>query len=873
MQISPIYLWETKVKQVVSNIEKVSVIKLKSVMREDIRLLNSFKPLHLSIAFCLFLVITIGACSSDPDLPKDVEAAIVNVPDKLDYNLHVKPILSDRCFACHGPDKNKQKGGLRLDLAVAYDKKTESGRKAIVSGNLAKSDMFHRIISNDPEFMMPTPESHLSLTAEEKAVLVKWIKEGAEYKEHWSLVPPGEVKIPEVRNSQWVKNPIDNFALAKLEAKGLVPNKEASKEALIRRLSFDLTGLPPTIEEIDAFLADKSQDAYERVVNRLLTSPHFGERMAVDWLDASRYADTHGYQDDGMRNVSPWRDWVISSFNRNLPYNKFITWQLAGDLLSKPTRDQILATCFLRNHPQSQEGGIIDEEYRIEYVADRVNTFGKAFLGLSVECARCHDHKYDPITQKNFYQLFAFFNNNNESGEIPYSGEASPSMILTKPETDKILNYINRLQIPQLKKQIDKRLYRKKFESWLASAQKQRETYSAITSGITGHFTFDEKDIKNLAKDSLTCITKVEDGKGPIPTQGKFGKGLKLPGDMSISFSKHLNFERNEPFSLSFWVNVLNKGEVGPLFSRTNGHLDNWRGYLCELNKDGTMTIGLNHVTPDNCITLRTKEKLPYQKWANLTLTYNGSSKAAGVKLFINGTEAHFDIINDNLTQSIFTSKENNLWFVQDFKFGAAWGNSMSNVSFDEFKAYKRQLSTLEVRQLAGSANLIPRLLKVPTARLKPVHKDQLFQYYLSSIDKTYDSLLTKLSQVRGKENEILTEQEAIMVYKELKTPRQTFILDRGAYDAPTIKVQPGTPESVLPFDESFPKNRLGLARWLTSEKQPLFSRVAVNRFWQQCFGQGIVKTSDDFGNQGELPTHLELLDWLAYSFRTEGWM
>ena len=841
-------------------------------MKVDHRLVT-IRPLYITVAICLFFIAMIAACSSRPEIPLDIESAMAKLPEKLDYNIDVKPILSDRCFACHGPDKNKQKGGLRLDLAVAYDKVTESGRKAIVPGNLEKSDLFHRIIANDPDVIMPTPSSHLTLTAQEKAILIKWVQDGAEYKPHWSLVAPQESKIPEVKNEKWIKNPIDNFVLAKLEAKGLSPSKEAPKETLIRRLSFDLTGLPPTIEEIDAFTADKSPHAYEKVVNRLLKSPHFGERMAVDWLDAARYADTHGYQDDGMRNVYPWRDWVISSFNRNLAYDKFVTWQLAGDLIPKPTKQQIVATCFLRNHPQSQEGGIIDEEYRTEYVADRVNTFSKAFLSLSIECARCHDHKYDPITQKNYYQLFAFFNNNNESGEIPNAGEASPSLILTKPETQKILNYINALELPPLQKQLDdKNLYKKEFEVWLAEARKQSGRYSDITEGMIGHFTFDDKVLKNFVKDSLKCETKIEKGKGPFPVKGMFETGLKVTGDMEIGFNKFLNFERNEPFSISLWLNVDKPGEKGPLFSRTGGDLYGWRGYLCDLNKDGTISIGFNYVAPDNCITLKTIEKLPYKKWNNLTLTYDGSSKAAGIKLFLNGKETHIDVVNDNLKQSIVSTLGQEAWSLMGFKLGKAAGKSISNVTYDDLKAYNRKLSTLEVRQLAGNYNIIPRLLKVSDSKLQSVHKDQLFDYYLSAHNKGYNAILKKLSQIRGKENKILTEQEAIMVYRELKTPRPTFILDRGTYDAPTTRVQPGTPESVLPFDKSYPQNRLGLAHWLTSDKQPLFSRVAVNRFWQQCFGQGIVKTSENFGNQGELPTHLELLDWMAYSFRTEKW-
>ncbi|MDQ7948684.1 MAG: DUF1553 domain-containing protein [Pedobacter sp.] len=842
------------------------------------------KATYQCMAILLIFVAIVNSCSSDPEpssakelandqkLPADVRAAMKNVPDTLDYNLHVKPILSDRCFSCHGPDRNKQKGGLRLDLVTAYDKRAESGRKAIVPGELDKSELFHRIISSDPAYMMPTPESHLSLTAQEKAILIKWIKQGAKYKKHWSLVAPQEVAIPKVKNSRWVQNPIDNFVLAKLEEKGLKPNQEASKETLLRRVSFDLIGLPPTIGELDGFLADKSPQAYEKAVDRLLRSPHFGERMAVDWLDLARYADTHGYQDDGMRNVYPWRDWVIRSFNKNLPYDQFVTWQLAGDLLPKPTRDQLVATCFLRNHPQSQEGGIVDEEYRVEYVADRVNTFGKAFLALSTECARCHDHKFDPISQKNYYQLFAFFNNNNESGEAPYTGEPSPSVILTKPETDKIIQFINKLELPKLSKELDRNIYRKSFELWLDSARRQPLAFAEIKKDLLGHFTFDSKDtLINLVRDSLRADLKsTEQGRMPKLVAGRFGNAIQLNGDLSIDFSKHLNFDRNQPFSLSMWINVP-KGEFGPLFSRSF-ILDNWRGYTCLLNKNGTVSVMFSHVAPDNCMAIESIDKIPYGKWSSLVLTYDGSSKAKGINLYIDGKALRFKVINDNLRQSILFAQNKKRHSVHNLKIGRASSKTISNVSFDEFKAYKRELSVLEVKQLAGQPHLISNLLALAPSLLKPADKERLLDFYLASSCAKYDAVLAKIYRIREKENELLTDAEEIMAYKELKTPRPTFILDRGSYDAPRKRVMPSTPENVLAFDPNLPKNRLGLAKWLTSEKQPLFARVAVNRFWQQCFGQGIVKTTEDFGNQGEFPTHLELIDWLAITFRKEGW-
>jgi hypothetical protein len=621
---------------------------------------------------------------------------------------------------------------------------------------------------------MPTPESHLSLSAEEKAILIRWIQDRAEYKPHWSLVAP--VK-PEVKNTPWVKNPVGRFVLAKLEEKGLKPNSEASKETLIRRVSLDLTGLPPTLKEIDAFLADKSPDAYEKVVDRLLKSPHYGERMAVDWLDVARYADTHGYQDDGLRNAYPWRDWVISAFNRNLSYDKFITWQLAGDLLPEASKEQLIATSFLRNHPQSQEGGIVEEEYR------------------------------------------------------------------------------------------------ENFEKWLRIAAQQPQRYSQSAQGLAGHFTFDGKAPVNLARSPFKgWLSGGEEGDGPVPTAGKYGKGLRLDGDMSVDFNEHFTTDRHEPITVSTWVQVLKPGEEGPLFSRTNGELDGWRGYVVDLNKDQTITIRFSHVFPDNAIHLRTRQKLSPKQWNHLALTYDGSSKANGVRFYINGKAAALVVVNDNLKQSLKFAIHKTNWGIHGFKLGRAGNKSLANVAYDEFWAYRRQLSMLEIGRLAGNAGAIEQLLRTPAAQLTAAQQDQLFEYYLLGFDKQYAGVQQKLMNVRGEENELLTDQEEVMVYRERQQPRATFLLDRGAYDAPTVRVQASTPESILPFSKDLPKNRLGLSEWLLSEEQPLFARVAVNRFWQQLFGQGIVKTADDFGNQGDMPTHPELLDWLAVTFREKGW-
>ncbi|MGV3641919.1 MAG: DUF1553 domain-containing protein [Adhaeribacter sp.] len=820
----------------------------------------------------LGLIASLASCN-EPELPAEIASEMAKLSPTLDYNIDVKPILSDRCFACHGPDKNKQKGDLRLDLPVAYDKKAESGRMALVPGNWFESEVYHRITSSDPEFIMPTPESHLSLTNQEKAILVKWIQDGAQYKTHWSLVPPEKPALPQVKNKAWPKNSIDHFVLARLEEKGLSPTQEASKETLIRRLSFDLTGLPPSIAEIDAFLADKSPKAYEKVVDRLLKSPHFGERLAVDWLDAARYADTHGYQDDGLRNVYPWRDWVISAFNRNLPYDQFVTWQLAGDLLPKPTKEQILATCFLRNHPQSQEGGLIPEEYRTEYVLDRVNTFGKTFLAYSVECARCHDHKYDPISQKSFYQLSAFFNNNNESGQTPYFGESSPTLILVDSVSEVQLQRI-RKQLQPLEKQAARRQdFQQDFEKWLSKARRQPQAFAQDSARLLGYFTFDEPQPVNLVAASPLAATaaKGRATKKPKPLAGVSGKAVRLDGDAGVSFTRHMNFERNQPFSISLWVKMLQGGEAGPIFSRTSGDLDAWRGYYCELNKDQTLSIKLTHAFPDNGLHLQTSQKLSPKQWHHLALVYDGSSKARGVQLYLDGKRAPLRILNDNLKQSILVAagpeKRRGLGA---FQLGRELRASLAHVAYDELRVYTRKLSGLEVRQHYSRQPVVEQLLAAP--QLSAYKKSLLFDYYLLAVDPRYAKLQDRLRGIRGRENKVLTEQESVMVFKETKQPRPTFLLDRGVYDAPMERVYPGTPETILAFDERLPQNRLGLSKWLLSEKQPLFARVTVNRFWQQCFGTGIVKTVDDFGNQGELPTHAALLDYLAVRFREDKW-
>jgi len=521
---------------------------------------------HQQIALLLSTVVLLSACTSEKNKEPTIAISQAKyVPDKVDFNYHVRPILSDRCYTCHGPDEAARQGGFRLDIeeAAFLALGETKDHYAIVKGAPEKSTLVQRIYSDNKREMMPPPVSNLILEDHEKAILKRWIEQGAEWKTHWSFIPPVKSDLPEIADESWPINEIDHFVLAELETQNLAPQESASKEQLIRRVTFDLTGLSPTLEEMDSFLNDETSDAYEQVIDRLLTSDAYAEHMTVQWLDIARYADTHGYQDDLERIMWPWRDWVIHAFKANMPYDQFVKWQLAGDLLPDPTKEQILATAFNRNHKITQEGGVIHEEYRVEYVADRTQTFATAFLGLTVECARCHDHKYDPIAQKDFYSLFGFFNSVPEKGVIGYDEIPEPKLTLSQKEIDEVLTFINNV-----------------------------------------------------------------------------------------------------------------------------------------------------------------------------------------------------------------------------------------------------------------------------------------------------DTL----------------EEISIMVMKDSVHPRQAYILSRGAYDKPTVPVATETPPAVLAFPENFPRNRLGLADWLTLEDNPLTARVAVNRFWQQLFGNGIVGTSNDFGNQGALPTHPELLDWLALKFVEKNW-
>lgn len=823
-----------------------------------------------------FLTLLLSACclySCSPDLPKDVAQAYKELPDKLDYNLQVKPILSDKCFACHGPDKAKQKAGLRLDAAeFAYGPLPESpGKVAIDPGSLKGSELFHRILSSDPEYLMPTPSSHLSLTAKEKAILIKWIDEGAKYKPHWAFVRPELQTPPDIKNKNWtIHNPIDNFVLAKLQEEKLQPSPEADKELLLRRVSLDLTGLPPTIAEMDVFLADQSPNAYEKQVDRLLNSPHYGEKMAVDWLDLARFADSHGYTVDRVRDMSPYRDFIIDAYNRDLPYDKFIQWQLAGDLMPNPTKEMLIATAFNRNHPQNMEGGVVEEEFQTEYVIDRTNTFGNAFLGMSVGCAKCHDHKYDPISQKNYYELFSFFNNVKEAGQISFDDAMpTPTLLLPTKDKEKIIAYINTgIREEEKKSALLKDSAKTGFEKWLDAGEYKKLSHEKIPlAGLLANFDFDKGNLKNSVDPRQEGVMKREMGQAaglPVFEKKEGGQALVLNGDDWLDLREVGVFRKSDPFSIGIRVNIPKDWKEGVIFHKSVAErLYNFRGYQLYL-KDNRLQLNMAHTAPSNAITKIAKDDVPRDQWIQLTVTYDGSSKASGFRLFLNGAEMSMETTMDQLTKDILYTP-GSLGFTANkqpaLQIGGWWrGRGFTGGKVDDIIVYDRGLTPFEIKVLAGQASWAG------------ASSEALKDYYCSAVDPGIANEQKKLRQIRSALADSTESIDELMVMQEMPHPKKAHILIRGNYDSPGEEVFPNTPPAILPFPKDLPRDRYGLAQWLTREDHPLTARVEVNRLWQNFFGAGLVKTTEDFGNQGEMPSHPQLLDWLAVTFIKSGW-
>ncbi|MEZ6059501.1 MAG: DUF1553 domain-containing protein [Planctomycetaceae bacterium] len=760
--------------------------------------------------------------------------------EPVDYASQIKPLLSDRCFVCHGPDTENRQAGLRLDLpeGIVAPLESDPDARAVVPGNVASSRLVQRIMSNDADDMMPPSGSKLSLSADEKELIARWVREGAKLSQHWSFSPIVAPQIPVVKNPAWCSNPIDFFIAARCDQAGLSPNDPAAREAIIRRATFDLTGLPPTIEEIDAFLADDSDNAYERVIDRLLASDSYGERMATEWLDVARYSDTYGYQVDRDRFVWPWRDWVIGAFNRNLPFDDFITEQLAGDLLPNPTKEQILATTFNRLHGQKVEGGSVPEEFRVEYVADRTQTVGTAFLGLTMECCRCHDHKYDPITQREYYQLFSYFNNIDEAGLYSYFTDAipTPTLRLTTDEQERHLAEATAAVEEAERRLVD---YLRSVPSSTGEGDNHTGGH-AIAASLPNQLA--HLDFEDGAVGENKSVTDAARG----------GKVVKLTGDHGIDTGVG-NFPRWQPFSVSLWLNVPKDYERAVVFHRSRAWTDaGSRGYEL-LIEGGRLSAALIHFYPGNAIRVQAADKLPLNTWTHVSMTWDGSSRANGLHLWVNGEPAPIQVVRDNLYKNITGGGGDTITIGERFRdMGLAGG------MVDDFRVFDRELTKAELATLYDGLASAPGEPAGNSAADSQIHRP--------------DELRAELQSRREALCRLQDSFEEIMVMRELPEPRPAFLLTRGAYDAHGEPVTANVPASLPPLPGGAPNNRLGFARWLTSPQHPLTARVAVNRYWQLCFGNGLVRTPEDFGSQGANPTHPLLLDWLAADFRENGW-
>lgn len=769
------------------------------------------------------------------------------------FNRDIRPILSDKCFACHGPGGTKAETDLRLDLRPAAVK-----AKAITPGKPEASELLARVASSDADLRMPPPESKLEpLTKQEIELLRRWIEAGAEYQDHWAFIPLQPITPPQAG-----LHPIDAFVQAGLAKRGLKPQPRAEKTTLLRRVTFDLTGLPPTPAEIEAFLADDSPQAFEKVVDRLLNSEAYGERMAVDWLDIARYADSYGFQVDREREMWPWRDWVIRSFNRNQPFDQFLTEQLAGDLLPNPTDDQILATAFNRLHQQESEGGSVEEEYRVEYVCDRVQTFATAFLGLTFECARCHDHKYDPIKQSEYYGLFAMFQNIDEAGLYSFftPSPPTPTLLLTTPDAKTRLVELRKLVSEQ--ETAGAKLAESRNEAFAAWLGEKRPAFAI--PGEKARYPFDELKqgkLANAIEGGQPAALKGENKLAP----GKIGQAVEFSGDDAVDLPLG-NFHRYEPFSISLWLKTPDHKDRAVVLHRSRAWTDAAsRGYEL-LIVDGKLQWSLIHFWPGNAISITTEAPLPLREWVQVVLSSDGSSTAAGLKIFVNGRPAVTKGVKDNLSKEITGGGGDNIALGERFRDRGFRGGLI-----DELRIFGRELSALEALACFDSA-AAEKVWNQPAELLAPAERELLKEYYLKNSDPAWKAHQEALLAARRNESNHIEGVREIMVMRELPQPKKAYVLFRGEYNQRREEAPPTTPAALSPFPHDAPKNRLGLARWLTDRRHPLTARVTVNRFWQAIFGRGLVRTAEDFGSQGSRPLYPELLDWLALRFIDSGW-
>jgi len=779
----------------------------------------------------------------------------------VEFNRNIRPIFSDRCFACHGPDKANRTTSLRLDTEDGVVADIGGGRFAVVPGDPTKSEIIRRITSQDDSVRMPPAYSGQPRLSDREIDLIRrWIEQGAKWQKHWSFIPPKHPALPLVNQPGWTQNTLDAFVLERLERQGLHPQSEADRATLIRRVTLDLTGLPPTPAEVDSFLNDRSPNAYEKVVDRLLQSPRYGERMAVRWLDAARYADTNGYQSDGVRSMWRWRDWVISAFNQNMPFDQFTLEQIAGDLLPNATRDQIIATAFHRNHRTNAEGGIVPEEFRVEYVVDRVDTTSAVWLGLTIGCARCHDHKYDPITQKEFYQLFAFFNNVPEKGSVYNFGNEEPFIKAPTPEQEAKLEEFDRKvsSAEQRYSAFQPELTRAQ-QVWEQSLAGEKRLDGSIRDGLIAHYPL-EGLLEAGCHEGKPVVGGSPDCNLPFEA-GRVGQAGQFDGKRFIDAGDVARFNYQDPFSLAAWIypTAANGAIMSRIEDFPQGH-----GYGLYL-KEGKVRLHITMRWTDLGLRVETADSLELNRWHHVLMTYDGKRKAKGVRIYVDGEAQKLSVLFDELNWPINPK--------DPFRIGAGEGpeNRFQGL-IDEVRVYNRTLTPeeAEVIPLLETLNEIAAI--APERRSRAQANKLAFCFLDQFAPRQIREAHCELSEARNERQAFLDTIQTVMVMQENETPRRSFVLKRGAYDAPGEAVTAGVPAVLPPLNKAWKNDRLGLARWLVDSSNPLTARVMVNRFWEMLFGVGLVKTVEDFGSQGERPIHTELLDWLATRFIDSGW-
>ena len=833
---------------------------------------------------CVGVVIFIAVL---PALARTPAASKTPQQKRITFNEHIRPILSENCFACHGPDSDNREAGLRLDRSEAAIAELDSGMRAIVPHEINKSELTARIISVDPDSVMPPPWAKIGrLSTKQVRLLKRWIKEGAEYEPHWAFVAPTKPNLGTAS-----EHPIDAIVSSRLKRRGLTIQPEADRTTLIRRASFDLTGLPPTPMEIESFNTNSEPIAYDQLIQRLLASPRYGERMAADWMDLARYSDSYGFQVDRPRpTMWPWRDWVIDAFNQNLPWDQFALWQLAGDLLPHASDKQILATAFNRLHQQENEGGSIEEEYRVAYINDRVTTFGTAFLGLTLECCRCHDHKFDPLAQKEFYSLFAFFDDVDEAGLYSFFTPATPTPKLRLPDEQMQARLAAAEEVATeaaVALATAEEAARAAVQAWMADQTQQPPALVApeddrLRGELVRH-AFDQRrkdgkfanllDMPPTRTDDQTDETaatptnqkKSANEKKPVDdaasspgdnilVPGHSGKAIKLTGDHPVK-TQVGNFRRSEPFSVSLWLQVPTSYERAVVFHRSKAWTDaGSRGYELLID-NGHLRWSLVHFWPGDAVSVRVTESLPTGQWVHVAVSSDGSGRAAGLKVFVDGHPVATNIIRDNLTREITGGGGDTITIGERMR-----DHGLNNGLVDDFRVFDRALSLLEIRDCYAPGSLAETLA---TGR----NIEAIGDYYVATSDENAANKRQALEAARRVRDELAEKPPEIMVMRELAEPKQAYVLNRGDYDKRGEPVSPATPAILPPFPVDQPRNRLGLARWLIDPDHPLLARVTVNRIWQSLFGQGLVRSVEDLGSQATPPEYPELLDLLAWKF------